>query len=79
MGAAMSKRIWGVECPRCKKRMFSFHVHDYKLCGCYNECMVDGGREYLRFGWKVQKPRRIYWCKKDGEYPKINIKDRWPY
>jgi hypothetical protein len=74
------KRIWGVQCPRCLKRMFSFHVHDYKLCGCYNETMVDGGRDYLRFGWKVQKPRRIYWTeKKDGTYPVIKCVDRFPY
>jgi len=73
------KRIWGVQCQQCKKRMFSFYRQDYKLCGCDNECMVDGGQEYLRFGWKVQKPCRIYWCKKDGEYPNIKVKDRRPY
>lgn len=73
------KRIWGVQCPRCMKRMFSFHVHDFKYCGCYNEVFIDGGREYLRFGWKVQKPCGIYWCKKDGEYPNITVKDRFPY
>lgn len=80
----MSKRIWGVECPECKKRMFSFHVHDYKLCGCDNETMIDGGRDYLRYGWKTLKPRRIRWCKRDGDYAKISapyakIKDRFPY
>lgn len=75
------KRIIGVQCPVCKKRMFSFHVHDYKVCGCKNETMVDGGREYLRYGWKAQgkRPRQIRWCKKDGEYPNIKYKDRWPY
>lgn len=78
------KRIWGVECAKCKKRMFSFHVHDYKLCGCENETMVDGGREYLRYGWKTLQPRRIRWCKRDGNYAMITapikkIKDRFPY
>lgn len=78
------KRIWGVECAKCKKRMFSFHVHDYKLCGCENETMVDGGREYLRYGWAALKPRRIYWCKQDGNYKKVSaawwgVEDRFPY
>jgi hypothetical protein len=75
------KRITGVECPVCKKRMFSFHVHDYKLCGCPNNTMVDGGREYLRYGWteKGKKPRVIRWCKRDGIYPDSTVKTPWPY
>lgn len=74
------KRIWGVECVECKKRMFSFHVHDYKTCGCPNDTMVDGGREYLRYGWLKQKPRRIYWTKRDGAYPKMGRDTaRFPY
>lgn len=79
----MPKRIWGVQCPECSKRMFSFYRHDYKLCGCPNDTMVDGGRDYLRFGWASggKMPKRVYWTeKRDGEYPKpIKTKDRWPY
>jgi hypothetical protein len=87
VGATM-KRIWGVECPECKKRMFSFHVHDFKFCGCPNETMIDGGREYLKYGWgnRKKQPRRIYWSiKRDGVYPyriggqHEDRKDRWPY
>lgn len=75
------KRIWGVQCMECKKRMFSFHVHDYKLCGCENKTMADGGQCYLRYGWGNGKkvPRRIFWCKKDGEYPIVKRKDTFPY
>lgn len=64
------KRIWGVQCPKCKQRLFSFHVHDYKVCGCENETMVDGGRDYLRYGCsnKGLPPKRVYWSKKDGKY-----------
>lgn len=77
----VSKTIWGVQCVVCDKRMFSFHVHDYKLCGCKNDTMVDGGREYLRYGWKVLRPKRIKWCKRDGKYPSLDtkIKDKFPY
>lgn len=49
----------GVLCPACKKRMFSYHRHDYKLCGCENETMVDGGTDYLRYGWKNIEPQKI--------------------
>lgn len=78
------KRITGVECPQCKKRMFSFYRHDYKVCGCPNATMVDGGRDYLRYGWRPEsmggkRPRVIRWCKRDGVYPNIKVKDRWPY
>lgn len=73
------KRIWGVECAKCKKRMFSFHVHDFKYCGCDNETFVDGGRNYIHAGFLTLRPRRIYWSKQDGVYPKIKYKDRFPY
>lgn len=77
----VQKRIWGVQCRICHKRLFSFHVHDYKLCGCDNETMVDGGTSYLRYGWgngKV-KPRRIVWSKQDGKYPVVKYRDTFPY
>ena len=74
-----SKTVWGVSCVVCEKRMFSFFTHDYKTCGCPNETMIDGGRDYLRYGWKVLKPKRIKWSKKDGKYPSIKSKSNWPY
>lgn len=78
------KKIWGVECPECKKRLFSFHVHDFKSCGCPNETFVDGGTCYLRAGFKTKKPRRIAWSKQDGNYeehaaPYAKRKDWFPY
>lgn len=75
-----TKRIYGVQCTKCQKRLFSFHVHDYKLCGCPNKTMVDGGPNYLRYGWNKLKPKRIYWTyKQDGIYPEIHYKDSFPY
>lgn len=61
----------GVLCPTCKKRMFSYHVYDYKECGCENETMVDGGKEYLRYGWKSIKPELIDF---DPEKDKPNVR-----
>ena len=37
-------------CKMCGKTIVSYHVHDYKVCGCLNEAMVDGGTEYARYG-----------------------------
>jgi hypothetical protein len=76
----INKRIWGVECPECRRRMFSYYRHDFKYCGCENEVFVDGVIDYVRYGWKTSRPRKIYWSKKDGKYPAIvQPKDRWPY
>ncbi len=63
------KRIWGIKCLGCKKRLFSFSGHDLKYCGCNNDTFVDGGRNYLRYGYMIIKPQRIYWSKQDGKYP----------
>lgn len=40
----------GIQCPRCKEKLFSESVHDFKYCGC-KYCFIDGGKEYLRYGW----------------------------
>lgn len=73
------KRIWGIRCSECKKRLFSFWVHDYKVCGCSNGTMIDGGREYQRWGYIKTKPKSIYWSRQDGKYPNIKKKGTWPY
>ncbi len=73
------KRIHGIRCTGCKKRMFSFHRHDFKFCGCENETFIDGGTDYIRFGFKKLKPTGIYWSKQDGKYPVVKVKDRFPY
>ncbi len=39
-------------CLLCNKVIFSVNRHDYRKCGCPNETVVDGGREYLRYGGK---------------------------
>lgn len=74
-----TKVIWGVKCPKCSKRMFSFFTHDYKTCGCPNNTMVDGGMSYLRYGGEVI-PKLIKWSNKlDGKYPVLGDDSSWPY
>ena len=60
------KRKWGVECPECKERLFSWHRHDFHYCKG-NHVFIDGGYDYLRFSWTKdgRKPRLIYHCNKD--------------
>lgn len=49
----MKKLIYNsVKCLSCGETLVSYHVHDYKVCGCENETMVDGGNSYGRYGGK---------------------------
>ena len=66
MASLKSKRKWGIECPECKERLFSWHGHDLKYCGG-GHVFVDGGDDYLRYSHTKDNkvPRRVYWTKKD--------------
>jgi hypothetical protein len=46
-------RVQGVECPRCKEKLWSKHRHDFHYCKC-KYTFVDGGRDYLRYGWGIE-------------------------
>lgn len=48
-------RVSTVTCPGCKVEFYSRARHDYRLCGCPEETMVDGGFDYLRYGGKDLK------------------------
>lgn len=50
----------GIECPECKERMFSWHVHDFHYCKG-KHVFIDGGSEYLRFSFTEdgRKPKQI--------------------
>lgn len=41
-----------VRCLGCDELLVSYSVHDYKICSCPNEAMVDGGTAYGRYGAK---------------------------
>lgn len=43
-----------IRCTRCGSVIESEHVHDLKWCAC-NSCAVDGGKNYLRRGWRGEK------------------------
>ncbi len=49
-------RVLTVTCPKCGAEMYSRARHDYHGCKCGTT--VDGGFDYLRFGWPngCQKP-----------------------
>jgi len=39
-----------VKCLECNETIVSRTRHDYVLCGCPNQAMVDGGLDYMRYG-----------------------------
>lgn len=49
----------GVHCLECDTVLYSLNRHHYHKCGCENETMVDGGRDYIRYGGKDMKKVRI--------------------
>jgi len=40
----------GIQCRACKKIIVSISQHDYLTCGCPENTMIDGGKEYERYG-----------------------------
>jgi hypothetical protein len=45
--------VTGVQCLRCKSIIVSRAGHDFHYCPC-KTVFVDGGRSYLRVGYKTQ-------------------------
>src|ERR1035437_3166706 len=39
-----------IQCLDCMKILESHSRHDYRTCGCPNNAMVDGGKDYQRRG-----------------------------
>ena len=60
MSKTKTKVKWGIECPDCKERLFSWHRRDFKYCE-EGHVYIDGGDDYLRFSYTIdgRKPRRI--------------------
>jgi hypothetical protein len=41
---------YGIMCPKCRSIIFSESTHHNPRCQC-GSCDVDGGTDYLRYGW----------------------------
>lgn len=47
----MKIRVWTITCPACGVEFYSRAHHDFRMCGCPNQTMVDGGfAHYVRYG-----------------------------
>ena len=54
-------KVQALRCPSCLDVVWSRHRHDWRTCSCYDidldrGCFIDGGRDYLRYGWMGHKP-----------------------
>ena len=52
----------GMLCLACGEVLVSWWGHNFKTCSCPNRTMVDGGRNYTRYGgqdMKLVQPVRI--------------------
>ena len=47
--------VQAVQCIRCGDVIFSRAQYDYHSCSC-GETFIDGGRDYVRVGWKNLHP-----------------------
>lgn len=66
----INRKIKGVQCLVCMARIFSWHRHDFRSCKC-KEVFVDGGRDYLRVGFKSQETiRYVYFDSRKDVVPK---------
>lgn len=53
----------GIECLNCNSKIYSRSRHNMRYCKC-EDCYVDGGSSYLRFGYKSRQEVAI--IDKDG-------------
>lgn len=53
-------KVTGVTCNNCKQVIYSRAHHDYRHCKC-GHTSVDGGFEYIRYGWETEtgKPEQV--------------------
>lgn len=45
----MKKIKYGLQCPECNDKIFSYHRHDWKTCKC-GLIYIDGGDDYQHCG-----------------------------
>lgn len=49
-------KVNALQCSNCGDIIFSRAVHDFRSCTC-EECFVDGGFEYFKYGGEFFKPK----------------------
>ena len=57
-----------VTCQECNETIVSYHRHDYKICSCPNEAMVDGGTDYERYGAKDMNKIKTHCVYADDDF-----------
>ena len=50
-GNPMRRYKFGIRCPKCGEKMFSWNRHDFNVCSC-GQCFIDGGFDYNHVGWE---------------------------
>lgn len=54
----LNQKIKGIKCLNCLDEIWNKHVHDFKYCSC-GKVIIDGDREYLRYGGDFTKIKEI--------------------
>lgn len=71
-------RVWTITCPECHLEMFSRARHDYRICGCPFQMMVDGGfAGYTRYGGKELQPLKESFRYRFVKASKQELYDDW--
>ena len=60
-----------VTCVDCLDTLVSYNRHDYKVCRCDNQTMVDGGVDYVRYGGKDMKKVVHHAVYADEDFSKV--------
>lgn len=70
-------KVQAIQCPNCKDIIYSCAHHDFHSCSC-GGVEVDGGFEYLRYGWNpdIQRPEPI---EIEVDATKRELYDDWNY
>lgn len=61
----------GIRCLVCEDIIFSEYRHDFKACTC-GHCFIDGGKDYLRYGFIDKEFIRFVDIYEDGSLNEVN-------
>jgi len=64
-----NKKGLGILCLYCATPIYSLYTHDYRVCPC-GKVFVDGGKDYLRYGFPVGGKNMIVVIKRPNPAPK---------